>query len=77
MKQGLGKMSQRRERSRGTSCISVCTRASGHLFYDDKFRCVLYDDDSDHVDHDIQGSANFQTSLQIANSTLMENRGNT
>ena len=51
---------------------SICTYTSGYFsFYDDEYRRVHYDDDHHHASHDFQESADLQTSLQIANSTMM------
>lgn len=41
------------------------------MSYDDEYECERYDDDGDHVEYDIQGSANLQTSLRTTSSTMM------
>ena len=51
----------------------VCTYTSGYfLIYGDEYARVHYDDDHHHASHDTQRYAVLRTSLQTANSTMMD-----
>ena len=43
--------------------------------YDDEYGCGHYDDNDYYASHDTQGSADLQTSLQTASSTMMGPEG--